>query len=280
MLQEFYRTDQARVDISSIDQIDVHSQTHGIALKMVIEGHEQYQVGTFNGKVQKGQMLLLDEKTPFIAHIHESRPQIGMCVDLPKSWVQSISEPVLEIHDSKQWEIPAAVYTLEAYPFYQQMRHFHRNLSLFNWQGEGHEYLFELATHFHEFLLTIRGERAKIPAVKRSTKWAIHQRLHVALSYVHDQMRNPFSLSDIAAVSMLSEYHLCRLFRKVYGKTLFQYHEHLKLEASKRLLQSGHYSVVEVSDELGFTDQSYFAKRFRKATGTSPGKYARSYRTA
>ena len=45
------------------------------------------------------------------------------------------------------------------------------------------------------------------------------------------------------------------------------------MERSQKLLLFSELSVNEICDAVGFEDQSYFVKVFRRYTGMTPGKY-------
>ena len=71
---------------------------------------------------------------------------------------------------------------------------------------------------------------------------------------------------------------LQRFFKSEYGKTFSELRTAMKIERSKRFLSETDYSVRRIADELGFYDQSYFCKIFKKHEGVSPKEYARKTR--
>ena len=71
---------------------------------------------------------------------------------------------------------------------------------------------------------------------------------------------------------------LQRFFKTEYGKTFSELRTAMKIEKSKRFLSESDYSVRRIADELGFYDQSYFCKIFKKHEGVSPKEYAHKFR--
>lgn len=69
-----------------------------------------------------------------------------------------------------------------------------------------------------------------------------------------------------------------RFFKTEYGKPFSELRTAMKIEKSKRFLSESDYSVRRIADELGFYDQSYFCKIFKKHEGVSPKEYARKFR--
>jgi AraC family transcriptional regulator len=70
-----------------------------------------------------------------------------------------------------------------------------------------------------------------------------------------------------------SPFHFSRLFRRQTGQSPWQYVLDRKVEHAKELLLSTTMSVKEIAAELGFPNQDYFAKMFRKRCGAAPTVY-------
>lgn len=71
---------------------------------------------------------------------------------------------------------------------------------------------------------------------------------------------------------------LQRFLKTEYGKPFSELRTAMKIEKSNRFLSESDYSVRRIADELGFYDQSYFCKIFKKHEGVSPKEYARKFR--
>ena len=84
------------------------------------------------------------------------------------------------------------------------------------------------------------------------------------------------TLSEVAAAVNLSPSYLSKIFKEETGNTFNSYLNRVRIEAGKRLILSGETSLVDVSNIIGYDDQSYFTKVFKKLTGFSPGKYRES----
>ena len=55
--------------------------------------------------------------------------------------------------------------------------------------------------------------------------------------------------------------------------TLVAYLNHVRLANAARLLRETNRSIADISSETGFSDQSYFDKRFRRAFGSTPKEF-------
>ncbi len=70
--------------------------------------------------------------------------------------------------------------------------------------------------------------------------------------------------------------YLNRVFKQATGQTLREYRDALVLTKASRLLREK-IMVKDVCQELGFLDQNYFARWFKRQTGRQPRAYSRSY---
>ncbi len=105
------------------------------------------------------------------------------------------------------------------------------------------------------------GERCGGPIVER------------AVGLLRARMGEDLSLADVASAVSCSPFHLSRLFRLHAGDTFVRVFTRLRVEAAKSLLRSGKYSVKEVGSMVGFNDQAYFARVFRRLEGLSPSEF-------
>lgn len=64
-----------------------------------------------------------------------------------------------------------------------------------------------------------------------------------------------------------------KLFTKITGLSPGNFFSDSKLEHAKELLETGQYTVSEVSDKLNYANISYFAKRFSSKYGIFPKEY-------
>jgi two-component system response regulator YesN len=56
----------------------------------------------------------------------------------------------------------------------------------------------------------------------------------------------------------------------VAGMTFVSYVTHVRLAQALRLLKESSLTVAEVATRVGFSDQSYFDRKFRSAFGQTP----------
>ena len=71
----------------------------------------------------------------------------------------------------------------------------------------------------------------------------------------------------------LSVSRFYRIFKAGVGLTPTEYINRLRINQAKELLSNTDMSVCEIAEAVGFADQNYFGRVFKKQTGTSPKKY-------
>jgi AraC-like DNA-binding protein len=84
-------------------------------------------------------------------------------------------------------------------------------------------------------------------------------------------------LEQLAELSGLTRFQLCRTFREQFGLTPHRYQLHLRIDLGRKLLASG-TGTLEAALESGFSSQSHFARHFKRVVGITPGRYRAQFR--
>lgn len=122
-----------------------------------------------------------------------------------------------------------------------------------------------LARNYAELTDTVKGEISALPAFKlrRVTDW------------MAEHLAEEFSLARLAEQVGMSEFHFNRLFKRATGVPPSQYQIRLRMDAARRLLRETERSVIEIGNEVGYSNPSHFARLFRKEAGLTPSAYRR-----
>jgi AraC-like DNA-binding protein len=96
------------------------------------------------------------------------------------------------------------------------------------------------------------------------------ERLSPILEYVERNYADPITLKEAASVAKMSVPQFVRLFKKVAGMSFVSYLTHVRLSRSVRLLKESSLTIAEVAYQVGFSDQSYFDRRFKAAFNQTP----------
>lgn len=102
--------------------------------------------------------------------------------------------------------------------------------------------------------------------------------IYKAIQYIHEHYAEKITLEDVASQVYLSPAYFSKVFRQEVGSTFISYLNQVRIERSKILLQDRTIQLVEIAGLVGYEDQSYFTKVFKKFTGIPPGRYRESWR--
>ncbi|MGL5042579.1 MAG: PocR ligand-binding domain-containing protein [Culicoidibacterales bacterium] len=90
------------------------------------------------------------------------------------------------------------------------------------------------------------------------------------IEYLNTNRSRMLSLNEASSLVHLSPGYFSRVFSKEVGIPYTTYLMQLKVEWAKQLLEKTTLSVTQISDELGFSDPSYFIKVFKKQELVTP----------
>lgn len=100
-------------------------------------------------------------------------------------------------------------------------------------------------------------------------------KLRRVTDWMAEHLAEEFSLARLAAQAGMSEFHFNRLFKRATGLPPSRYHIKLRIDAARRLLRETKRSVIEIANEVGYSNPSHFAQVFRREAGLSPMVYRR-----
>jgi transcriptional regulator GlxA family with amidase domain len=94
-----------------------------------------------------------------------------------------------------------------------------------------------------------------------------------AQEWMHDNFAKTFSLEDLARHVGMSVRNFVRRFKQATGDSALVYLQKLRIAAAKRMLESKHRSMQEISDAVGYQDVPFFRAVFQRHAGISPRAY-------
>ena len=89
------------------------------------------------------------------------------------------------------------------------------------------------------------------------------------IEYLNDHLKEELSLDALSREFFVSKYHLCRMFHRQTGASIFTYFNTKRIALAQQMLAQGE-SATSVAVQLGFRDYSTFYRAYRKQTGLSP----------
>lgn len=98
-------------------------------------------------------------------------------------------------------------------------------------------------------------------------------------NYIQEHFSDIQSIQDIADACFINKVYLCRIFKRYTSETPMAYVTKLKMNKAALLLMNTNHSIKQISMMLGFENQYYFSRAFKKAYGLSPLFYRQKYCT-
>lgn len=96
------------------------------------------------------------------------------------------------------------------------------------------------------------------------------------IEYTDLHLSQEILLSRLAADSGISESALSRQFKKETGVRFGQYLAKKRCEKAAALLRDSSLQIQEISGHVGYPDNNYFVKVFKKMYGVTPSEYRRN----
>lgn len=102
--------------------------------------------------------------------------------------------------------------------------------------------------------------------------------LHVNIAekitaYISEHFAEPITVSQLAALAGLSDYHFIRIFKKQTGFTPHEYLLNTRINTARYLLKNSRLPVKEICFSTGFSCESVFCGAFKRIEGMTPAQY-------
>jgi AraC-like DNA-binding protein len=102
------------------------------------------------------------------------------------------------------------------------------------------------------------------------------QTLYKVKAQMLEHLETPPVINELAVSAGMSPTKLKRLFKQIFGNSIFNYYQEFRIREAAFLLKEKKLSVSAVGHRLGFTNLSHFSKVFNEHMGMKPKQYSRS----
>jgi len=94
--------------------------------------------------------------------------------------------------------------------------------------------------------------------------------------YLRQRYKENIRGADLARHFGYSSTQLAKIFKNYYGVSVSEFVNNFRIELAKTIMQTNKKAMIkEVSMDVGYNDQYYFSKLFKKITGMWPTEYQR-----
>ena len=103
------------------------------------------------------------------------------------------------------------------------------------------------------------------------------ERIKIMMQYIYDHYMEKITLSDIALSANISSRECTRCFQRCIKTSPVSYLGEYRIRAAAQMLLTTDTSIIDISENCGFSSASYFGKTFQEAMGCTPRDYRRSH---
>lgn len=91
--------------------------------------------------------------------------------------------------------------------------------------------------------------------------------------FLQEHYQHDISLQEIADRFFLSKEYISRKFKHEFNKTITDYVTKIRMEKAKQLLDTQNLKIYEIAHFVGYHNEKYFSKVFKKQVGMTPNEY-------
>ncbi|MEJ9216760.1 helix-turn-helix domain-containing protein [Paenibacillus glucanolyticus] len=96
--------------------------------------------------------------------------------------------------------------------------------------------------------------------------------------YIDRHYNEALSISQLAQMANICPKYFVDLFKKTFGQTTIDYLTDVRINHAKRHLVESDDRLRDIALKVGYKDEFYFSRKFKKKVGMSPTEYVRSSR--
>ena len=97
--------------------------------------------------------------------------------------------------------------------------------------------------------------------------------IHQSVQYIRAHYTEKITLEEMARRVYLSPAYFSRVFKEETGEAFTAYLNRVRIDRSKELLRHKSIRLTDIALLVGFEDQSYYSKVFKKPEGISPLRF-------
>jgi YesN/AraC family two-component response regulator len=95
--------------------------------------------------------------------------------------------------------------------------------------------------------------------------------------YIENNYMNEINLKSVSEKFYINSSYLCRLFSSDTGSSFSEFLNKCRIEKSMKLLNDSRLKIYHISEIVGYKNEKYYARVFKKFSGISPYEYREKY---
>lgn len=94
--------------------------------------------------------------------------------------------------------------------------------------------------------------------------------------FIRKHYAQSLSLAQVSEMSGMSQTGFSTKFKQYIGKTFTEFRNEIRIRMAKHLLEQSERKIMDIAQDVGYDDLSFFNKMFKSAVGVSPSQYRNS----
>ncbi len=263
---------------ASTDSIKYMPHSAPLSIKLTLKGSEIYEFEGAKLSVNNSNFLILNNGQTYSSYINSNSEVESFCFFFRDGLINDIIASSKEKfagsgdmpHDINFYE---KLYKLK-YPFAAEIYLIVKNIK----SGMITEHrIEELFYRLGEIILGLNNieiiNSCSLEYEKHATRREVYRRLLRCRDYIQSNYTEQITLDDISKACCISKYYLIKTYKQYFGVTPYQYLTSCRLEKAKYLIENSDIKISQVVLQLGFENQSSFARLFRKRFGSIPTSF-------
>lgn len=125
----------------------------------------------------------------------------------------------------------------------------------------------DVENFFHQLVTDVCGQ------IGRTRKDDRKKAVDMAKQIISKRYDSELSIEKISRELHYSRNYFGQLFKQETGMSVNEYINQVRVQKAKELLLSGEYRIGQIAEKVGFSDQQYFSRVFKKIVGCMPSEY-------
>lgn len=245
--------------------------THGVTrilqhheMILVSEANDHIVIGGTRYPMRRGMLFYIPPGVEQTIEPHDQGPEHYMTVHFSASCVRLNSDGRWELQEEIRALKQPSVQKLNDYAPLEEL--FEKMLDTWNNKGPGYEFITK--SYLRQLLIWLFQNK------KRQNKnYAISLKVDHLIKYMRQNINREVTLEELSGITGLSRFYLSKAFKEITGYPVIGYFNKMKIDKAKELLVEGNKKVKEVAYELGYANEFYFSRTFKRIEGISPSEF-------
>jgi AraC-like DNA-binding protein len=97
--------------------------------------------------------------------------------------------------------------------------------------------------------------------------------IHRVAKFIQKNCEQHITIETLSKIFYTNKNKLSYLFRMIYGVSIIDYFQKMRIEKAKNLLETTDLSIHEIANMVGYKNQGSFSERFKEETDLTPTEY-------